>query len=580
MSADKFLRKTLPEITELDTSTARVRKCIDVFGLNHTVQSKIDACNEELLSVKKQGGPSKPVEPTGKSTEERLAYEKAFSEWKKYSSVEYEQLLLKFNLYKLLEKLAHELDVSADGKNKALVETYQTCLSDKPAARKESESGEAYKRRLESFVEPGYKALLFGTDLNSAESLRSKASQLVELNPTFKVLKDKEELSRQKIRFNDEGVVAMTTVAESVITECARHAMKSATDDNKKTVKPDHLLGLGYDKLSLYPTFKTLPHFVTLLSKHERQAKHEEALNSKKKELTFAARNKCKSAGKPYRRDSKPDFSALKTFEDSEVEHGFAVKKQGEKKPNRVSYHWKYIDFDDSDYNNANTFSFYVDRVFKNMKGNECLETLHGKCVDNPKISKSVKTFLSNLMADFLHRLSPKLRLLSELSDVKTVNADTVLASVKLILSDCYHERDGHIHWSDEHNTLFNNVKRNVELVKAYNESQKNAKAESHLEPEPTPVPEPTPAPILAPTPTPTPAPAEPVLDNVLVSNDELPTESVGGLLLSAAKAVFEEAKPKLEEHVKDAVLHHLKPHKEEAKKTETSTAHRRKRAA
>lgn len=567
MSADKFSRKTLPEIAELDTSTARVRKCIDVFGLNHTVQSKIDACNEELLLIRKQGGPSKPAEPTGKSTEERLAYETEFLEWKRYSSVEYEQLLLKFNLYKLLEKLAHELDLESSGKSSSLVKAYQACLSDKPADRKESESDEAYKKRLESFAEPGYKNLLFGVDLTSAQSVRSKAASLVELNPKFKVLKDKEELSRKKIRFNDEGVVAMTVVAESVITECARHAMKAATDDNKKTVKPDHLLGFGYDKLSLYPTFKTLPHFVMLLNKHERQTKHEETLNSKRKELTFAARNKCKSAGKPYRRDSKPDFSALKTFEESEVEQGFAVRKHGEKKPQRVSYQWKYIDFDDSEYNNANTFSFYVDRVFKNMKGNECLETLHGKCVDNPKISKAVKTFLSNLMADFLHRLSPKLRILSELSDVKTVNSDTVLASVKLILSDCYHERDGHIQWSDEHNTLFNNVHRKVELLKAYNELQKTAKnSEPHhdLQPE-----------LQQPQPEPQPEP-----EPELVNNVEEPTESVGGLLLSAAKAVFEEAKPKLEEHLKDAVLHHVKPHREDTKKPDTTTGHRRKRAA
>lgn len=499
-------RQQISALVELSLSTARTRRHIDPLGLNSRVQKGIDECNESLRVLEKEGGPENPgaapKEPkklkanasedeVAAYTESMTAYTKAKEEWvvnnqawKDFKSNKYEKLETVHNCYKLLSKLSNNLLKKKPSKRiQDEVTALQLQLTDKPKARGPDETADAYKNRVTKFVAPGYANLCKGSDLTNPDSISALMTKMTGNNPDLEFFLHKDELSQQKVRFNEEGVIAITTIEENIVQEMALHAMKTAVGEKKKIIKPDHIIGGGYQDSPYYRLFDSLPRFDALVLRQQRREEHDANTKAKRSEMFKKARTNCSRQKIPYTQEHRPDVDSLPSFEETEVEQGHAIKqvvettgkvsKSGKNEP-RTVYLWKGIDLNDDDNDNRNdniSFEFYVDKLCKKIRETEDIHDNSGEPADGIKVSKDIKRFLSDTIIDWLTRFAPKLRILIEYNGVKTIDGNTVVAALKLMLSESYAERDGQINWLTDHQALFNDIERRLEMFRNHTSS-------------------------------------------------------------------------------------------------------------
>ncbi len=472
---------------------ARIRRWTDRLGLNFGPQQVIDKCNEELLALNKLNGPVKPTPPakpelpkdaTAEQTDAAkkeletsvTAFKQAWSAWKDYSSPEYKQATKVFTFYKNVKRLTELLrrtDQTDASTNERL--NLLDILKDKPAHQGRRESDEDYKKRVEQFVAPGYLELLGKfTNLDDANAIDVALNDLRAANPNIENFLRKEESSREKTRFNDTGLIAISTGCEEFVSECARYAMRNALAEGKKIIQPDHVLN-GIQNSPLYPMFSTLPHFTALVERAKRRVAHEVSNKEKRQALFAEARKKAHDAGRQYRKEDSPDTSSLKTFEDDEVALGNAIKvaippsKKSKTSDQRFTYVWHGVEYDEGEIDSTN-FDYYVAVLCKAIKDSEFSGN---KDAEGIKVSKHIKQFLSKLITDFLARLAPMFRILIEYDQVKTVEGSTVVAAYKLMFADGYNSRNGNINWIDAHKHLFDTIQTRLDMWRTMSASAK-----------------------------------------------------------------------------------------------------------
>jgi hypothetical protein len=472
---------------------ARIRRWTDRLGLNFGPQQIIDKCNEELLALNKLNGPVKPTPPTkldipADATVEQTetakkdhdaalaAFKQEWSAWKEYSSSEYNQTTKVFMFYKnmkrLTELLRREEQTESSAKERS---NLLDILHDKPAYQGRRESEEDYKNRVEKFVSPGYLELLNQfTNLDDANAIDLVLNNLRAANPNIEKFLRKEESSREKTRFNDTGLIAISTGCEEFVSECARFAMRNALIEGKKIIQPDHVLD-GIKDSPLYHMFSTLPHFTALVERSKRRVAHELSNNEKRQNLFKEARQRAHNDGRPYRKEDSPDLKSLKTFEDDEVAIGNAIKvdippsKKSKTNEQRITYLWRGVEYDEGEPDSTN-FDYYVAVLCKAIKDSEFSGN---KDAEGIKVSKHIKQFLSKLITDFLARLAPVFRILIEYNQVKTVEGSTVVAAYKLMFADSYCSRNGNINWIDAHKHLFDTIQTRLDMWRTMSASAK-----------------------------------------------------------------------------------------------------------
>jgi len=484
-------RQQMSKIVGLSMSVARIRRWIDSQGLNYNVQREIDECNQELTTLKRKGGPedpgSMPVVAKDASDVDKKTYETALNEWKKnselfkdFKSKEYRTVERVHECYKLLNKLQERLGKTTQSDRvQKEVEALQDQLSDKPKPQDPKETDDVYNRRVKTFKSPGYVRVRGEKlDLNDADAINSRMTQLSEKFPDLDYFLRKDSLSNQKVRFNDDGVISIATIAENMTRELAINAIRNAASQSKKIIKPDHIIASGeYSESPYYNLIDDLSHLNALVDRAQRRVKHKNETAEKRQEMYRKVRTALARQNKPYTSEDRPDVDSLPTFEDTEVENGYAIRTTSEtvskgKPEPRSIYLWKGIDYDDDveDDDNVN-FEHYVEKLCKSIKSTEEIQSSDGAFADGIKVSKDIKKFLSDNVIDWLTRFAPKLRILINYNGVKTIDGNTVLAALKIMLSKSYLNRDGQINWNSDHQALFDDINHRLSLWHDHNSS-------------------------------------------------------------------------------------------------------------
>lgn len=415
----------------LTMNTSRIRRWIDNYGINSDLQVEIDKCNTELQNIRFE---SRPEEPSSENEEQH-------AEWRNYSSEKYTRLMTAYNLYKDLVHFRNTKEPSEELVNN---------LSGAPKPLK-GESDDDYQARHEKYS--AYKELTNSIDFSKPASVDKLMSSL-EKKQNLQLCIRKDNMTAQKVRFNSSGLVMLTAACEELIRQYGAHAMKIATQYSKKTIQPSHVIGEGYTELPLFPLMHNLPHFEMLCNRQRRQAKYEESITRERALRHQKARKRCLAAGRVYTVKDRPDLSDIKSFEETEVENGFAKKENG-------TYLWRGIDYDIDDKSRGD-FSHYIERLFNQLKITEIIQLKDGSHAEGFKISKSVKEFLSRIVVDFIQKMAPKLKMLLDLGKVKTIDNNMVLTAVKMSLVDLYNTTNGSPRWTEDHLTLFNKMMNTV----------------------------------------------------------------------------------------------------------------------
>jgi hypothetical protein len=499
-------RHTLASQLEFHLNPARLRRWLDKLGLNSEEYPEIVKINEQLLLLAKKDGPVQPVPPPKRPKKDATAadieaYNAAVAArkvqveaWKNYEHPEYTKQALVHAFYKHALHLAELLRRQEQTQTvKDDIHATLELLQDRPvpfkapkAADKKKAAEEKYEKYSKDFVAPGFSSLFKASKLNAAAPdpsvIDTYLNKLRQDYPVLVMLLRKDELSHQKIRFNEEGMIAFTLIGQQLVVSLASPAMVNATDDNKKIIQPDHIIeNESVFESPFYPLFRNLPHFSALIDRHDRRVLHAEQTKVKRALLFQEARKKAKTSGHAYTKADSPDLSSLKTFEEEEVENGFAVKREvipppkkkgGPSPPARVEYFWKDIDDEERVAQDNTNFNFYVGNLCTDIK----YKIFDDRVVaDGIKISKKIKTFLTHVITDFLARIAPKIRILLEYSAVKTVDLSVVMTALKFMLSDNYNKRDGKIAWSHAHTELFDSVKTTVDNWKTLSKAGRDA---------------------------------------------------------------------------------------------------------
>jgi histone H3/H4 len=215
-------------------------------------------------------------------------------------------------------------------------------------------------------------------------------------------------LSRERTRFSNEASIVLSIVCDETVQQLVEHAMDRALAAKKKIIQVPHLHEAGVEKLSLFPLIKNLPSFVATADKLAKTAQEESAAAILAAALTKAEK----------------DFK--KKYE---------IKTPKKKKEPEVAQTEEVVEpaADEEDPSDSKTsFKFYVHQVCKELvKRDEKFKAI--------RISTDIRTYLSNLLVEFIQRVSPLVLLMSSSMKNKTVNDVAILKAVECLLIDGHH---------------------------------------------------------------------------------------------------------------------------------------------
>lgn len=276
-------------------------------------------------------------------------------------------------------------------------------------------------------------ALTMSEKASLTETVKELESQMSEL-----LDKDK-ALTRERVRFSSNSGACLAIICDKMLQQFVTHAINNALVSKKKIVKVHHMHEGDVDKLSLYPLIKSLPSFVKQAAqlKAASDAEALEKLLAKAKEAAW--------------KEFKAQYGIKKK----------ATKEAAEQQPKAAK---QADDEDEPDVpdNEEAGFKFYVVGLCKKLIN------------DNPaynglRISSKFRVYLSNLLIEFIHRLSGLIHVTMEDMKVKTVNDETIFQTIKRLLIDG--------HDAEETITLQQEEVPDPEVVKAELKKKEEAKS-------------------------------------------------------------------------------------------------------
>jgi histone H3/H4 len=222
--------------------------------------------------------------------------------------------------------------------------------------------------------------------------------------------------SRERVRVSTDAPVALAIVCEALTQQLGTHAMESTLKAKKKIVQIDHIHSAGVESLSLYPLVKSLPSFVANAGRVAAEAKRVEleaaVADAKEKALKeFKKLHKIPNAKKAEKPATQPAPAAP-------VEEPVAQP---------------HVD----DVVTTNTgFQHYVHQVCKVCTSKKEYEKI--------RFSKEFKQYLSDLIVEFINRLSSLVHLTTDSMKIKTVNKSSIMKTIEFIMIDG-HKPEEHI---------------------------------------------------------------------------------------------------------------------------------------
>jgi hypothetical protein len=482
----KAPRLSLNKLTDNVIAPARVRRFLDANGVNREIETELNKVKNTLLQMKKAGGPSRPTPPAPlkkdatelertKHTEARNKYLAQVKEYNNYVSENFRRMERVHTVCRLLSRLqpllARETRNASQNRE---VDELVAMLNDQAVPRRAKETEAEHQARVSKHTPAGLKALTTGTDLRSATATADLLNKLRQENASVSVFLQRDEVAKSRVRFNNAAAVALATVLEAAIEEVVEHGMVNTLESQKKTLQPDHCVSEGVESLSLYTLFRDLPHFRAVEDRQMRREDFEDEQRREKQLAVQKAKTRARKEKKPYK---KPDMKQS-TFQEHEVANGHALRTetttQNDKGENvtKVHYEWYGIDVERPELveDHGVNFNFYVSQICNKVKQNmSSVDKTHGDDYDEIKVSNGIKKFFSDLIVDFIRRLSPLIKLLISAMDVKTVGHEVLKTVLKMLLLSTYSDatqQNGEL--TEEHQALFNLIDEKVKrLAKA-----------------------------------------------------------------------------------------------------------------
>jgi histone H3/H4 len=478
----KTERQQLATVVDLIISPARIRSGMDRGWVNRSLERENMLVKQRLVEIKKEGYPTdKPLPPKspGRDAKEidrkkfedaKSVYIKKLKDYNDYESPRYAKLEILHGYCKQLRKL-HSLLLKEKrtNNNDYDIQYIMAILNDRVPPKKEGDSGEndeEYNIRVEKFSPKGYLVVRSeNADLDTPEGVQSEYDKIFENNSDLKHFFQKDDVSRGRVRFNDPAAVSVSAFMQATISQLAEHAIDKTTLSRKKIMQPDHCVSQGIETCSLFPLISNLPHYLAVVERQERKKEYEATRDKEKLKNIQQAKRKAKKDKKNFVR---PKFN-YPTFQKEEVKNGFAVEtedsdKEGNK---RTYYQWYDIDIerDENDEHDIN-FQFYVNKVCRGI-----LEERFSSGEVNAsdiRVSNNLKKFLSDLITDFITRVTTLAMLLMENKNIKTINEKVILTAVRMILIDSYRKKQENMSLSKEHESLFNEVNKKIKKCKEH----------------------------------------------------------------------------------------------------------------
>jgi hypothetical protein len=225
----------------------------------------------------------------------------------------------------------------------------------------------------------------------------------------YKPYKDKiKALSGERVRFSNEASVVLSIVCEELTEQLLKFAMdKNLELNDGKFIKVHHLHSAGVEQLGLFPLIKALPLFVNKKQKFDRQYQ-EELLKNEIKVAVSAAEKEFKK------------LHDIKTAKKRPAE--VTPKTPAEKVPKPPA---------PKDPSTKTAFKAYVNGVYLSLKESS-------ESYDKLTLSGEFKNYLSELLVEFIRRISSHIYLMTTTIKNKTVNDVVTLRAVELLLIDMH----------------------------------------------------------------------------------------------------------------------------------------------
>lgn len=293
----------------------------------------------------------------------------------------------------------------------ALVSETKTKLADYHAAKSALETGKV----TESHVDADKVVVETSRDITPEEREKFSAT-VAELESHVPVLTLKAgALTRERTRFSNEASIALSIVCNELINQLAAHTMDRVLASKKKIIQVSHLHESGVEKLPLYPLVKTLPSFVLEASKLADEAQ------KKAFEATLSA--KLAQAEKDFRKKYAVVLKKKKVAATEQVAAPVEpttvepeVVDESEPEPSESA-------------DSKTSFRFYVGQACKDLKESDARYT-------GIRISTDIRSYLSDLLVEFMQRLSTLVHLTASSMKNKTVNEAAVMRTVEMLLVD------------------------------------------------------------------------------------------------------------------------------------------------
>lgn len=221
-------------------------------------------------------------------------------------------------------------------------------------------------------------------------------------------------LSRERERFSSSAPTVLSIVCDEIVRQLVSHTIESAINDDRKIILNRHMHCEGVEKLSLYKLVKDLPSF-------KRGAElYAESLEQKREE----------ELKKAIRTESWRDFR-------TRYNQSLARKKKVPamvlpiKAPELAAepvVAEEHVD-DELDLNNKSSFVFYVVRECKSI-------TNSNKAYNGIRISTEIKKYLSDILIEFIRKMSTQVYLTTDAMTRKTVNKNAIMRTIQKLMVD------------------------------------------------------------------------------------------------------------------------------------------------
>lgn len=223
-------------------------------------------------------------------------------------------------------------------------------------------------------------------------------------------------LSRERTRFSNEASIVLSIICDELVQQLVEHTMNRVLAAKKKIIQISHLHESGVEALSLYPLIKSLPSFTATASKLANDLRLEVAKSTLAMHLAQAEKE-FKKKYNVHVPKKKKDVPAVEA-------------PAAEQAPEPVAEEAHDADVDEEEPGDSKTsFKFYVHQVCKELVKRDAKY----KAV---RVSTEIRGYLSDLLIEFIQRISPLVLLTANSMKNKTVNDVAILRTVESLLID------------------------------------------------------------------------------------------------------------------------------------------------